>query len=95
MKYIVDSPGSARRLDMPEHVAMSRIPRKYQHFVFGVIQSGITCCVAAAIASTPFYNDGSFIAHWLHAYLFSWAVMLPIVVVVAPFVRRLADVVTD
>ncbi|NLS05013.1 DUF2798 domain-containing protein [Rhizobium sp. P32RR-XVIII] len=74
---------------------MSRISRKYRHFVFGVIQSGITCAVAAAIASLPFYAEGSFAAHWLRAYLFSWTVMLPVVVIAAPAIRRLADALTD
>ncbi|MEZ2131235.1 MULTISPECIES: DUF2798 domain-containing protein [unclassified Sinorhizobium] len=74
---------------------MPRIPRKYRHFAFGVIQSGITCAIAAAIASLPFYAEGSFIAHWLRAYLFSWAIMLPVVVIAAPLVRRLAEAITD
>jgi hypothetical protein len=74
---------------------MPRISRKYRHFVFGVIQSGITCGVAAAIASLPFYPEGAFAAHWLRTYLFSWTVMLPIVVIVAPLIRRLADALTD
>ena len=30
---------------------MFGIPRRYSHYVFGVIQSGLTCAVAAAIAS--------------------------------------------
>ena len=74
---------------------MPRIPGKYRHFVFGVIQSGITCAIAAAIASLPFYAEGSFAAHWLRAYLFSWAIMLPVVVIAAPLVRRLAEAITD
>ncbi|MBB3453478.1 hypothetical protein FHT86_001734 [Rhizobium sp. BK313] len=74
---------------------MPRIPRKYRHFVFGIFQSGITCAVAAAIASLPFYAEGSFAAHWLRAYLFSWTVMLPVVMIAAPVIRRLADALTD
>ncbi|KAA0693332.1 DUF2798 domain-containing protein [Neorhizobium sp. P12A] len=74
---------------------MPRIPRKYNHFVFGVIQSGITCAIAAAIASFPFYAEGNFAAHWLRAYLLSWMVMLPVVVIAAPVIRRLADALSD
>ena len=33
---------------------MLGIPRRYSHFVFGVIQSGLTSAIAAAIASLPF-----------------------------------------
>jgi hypothetical protein len=74
---------------------MPRISRQYRHFVFGVIQSGITCAIAGAIAKLPFYAEGSFAAHWLRADLFSWAITLPIVVIAAPLVRRLAEAITD
>ena len=33
---------------------MSRIPRRYSHFLLGPIQSGLTCAVAAGISSAPF-----------------------------------------
>jgi hypothetical protein len=39
---------------------MRRIPQRYGHFVFGVIQSGLTSCIAAGIASFPFIYDGHF-----------------------------------
>lgn len=70
---------------------MFRIPRRYSHFVFGAVQSGITCAVASAIANAHFIADGAFASHWLRAYLFSWLVMLPVVVFAAPLIRRLAD----
>ncbi|CAB3766941.1 DUF2798 domain-containing protein [Paraburkholderia humisilvae] len=70
---------------------MRKIPRRYGHFVFGTIQSGITCAVASAIANAHFVTDGTFASHWLRSYLFSWLVMLPVVVFAAPFIRRLAD----
>ncbi|AGW93312.1 DUF2798 domain-containing protein [Cupriavidus sp. DF5525] len=73
---------------------MSRIPRRYGHFVFGAIQSGMSCAVAAAIASAPFYGRGSFLSHWLHAYAVSWAIMLPIVLLAAPAIRRAVDALT-
>jgi membrane-associated PAP2 superfamily phosphatase len=72
-----------------------RIPRRYGHFVFGAIQSGITCGIASAIANAHFVADGAFATHWLHSYLFSWLVMLPVVVFAAPFVRRLTDGMTQ
>jgi hypothetical protein len=33
---------------------MPRVSRSYSHVVYGVIQSGMTCAIAAAIASFPF-----------------------------------------
>lgn len=68
---------------------MLRIPRRYGHFVFAAIQSGMTSAIAAAIASTPFLDDSTFIAHWLGSWLVAWAVMAPIVLLAAPAIRRL------
>jgi hypothetical protein len=74
---------------------MLRIPRRHGHFVFGVIQSGLTCALAAAIASYPFVAHGGFIAHWIAAWLLSWLMMLPVVILAAPAIRRLTDMLTQ
>jgi hypothetical protein len=73
---------------------MVGIPRKYAHFVFGVIQSGLTSAVAAAIASCTFPLQGAFLTHWLLSWLLSWILMLPVVVVAAPGIRKLANLLT-
>ena len=73
---------------------MLTIPRRYSHFVFGVVQSGLTCSIAAAIASIPFFSAGTFASHWLRSLLLSWAVMLPVVLVAAPWIRGMVDRVT-
>jgi hypothetical protein len=72
---------------------MFRIPRRYSHFVYGFIQSGLTCGIAAAIASFPLMASGNFVLHWLQAWLFSWLLMLPVVLLAAPAIRRLAQAV--
>ena len=71
---------------------MLGIPRRYSHFVFGVIQSGLTSAIAAAIASLPFST--TFTVHWLQSWLISWLLMLPVVIFAAPAIRRLAHAVT-
>lgn len=73
---------------------MLGIPRRYSHFVFGVIQSGLTSAIAAAIASLPFRVTGSFTMHWLQSWLVSWVLMLPVVIFAAPAIRRLAHAMT-
>ena len=73
---------------------MLGIPRRYSHFVFGVIQSGLTSAIAAAIASLPLTTTGYFVMHWLQSWLVSWLLMLPIVIFAAPAIRRLAYAVT-
>ena len=45
--------------------AMLPISRRYSHFVFGVIQSGLTSALAAGIASAGYVESGSFLQHWL------------------------------
>lgn len=73
---------------------MLGIPRRYSHFVFGVIQSGLTCLIAAAIASTPFLGTGRFLGHWILSWLASWMAMLPVVLLAAPAIRSLVVAVT-
>jgi hypothetical protein len=66
---------------------MLGIPRRYSHFVFGVIQSGLTCAIAAAIASVPSLATHDFLAHWLLSWGVAWVTMLPVVVLAAPAIR--------
>jgi len=66
---------------------MLGIPRRYSHFIFAVIQSGLTSLIAAGIASLPVMAVGPFLMHWLLAWLASWIVMLPVVVLAAPAIR--------
>jgi len=70
------------------------VPRRYSHFVFGIIQSGLTSAIASAIASIALLSEGRFLSNWLPAWLGSWLVMLPIVILAAPFIRRLAHALT-
>jgi len=71
-----------------------KIPGRYSHYVFGVIQSGLTCLVASGIASTPFLAEGRFLLHWAMSWLVAWATMLPVVFAAAPGIRRLVIAVT-
>ncbi|HEY1778927.1 MAG TPA: DUF2798 domain-containing protein [Roseiarcus sp.] len=70
---------------------MARIPRRYNQHVFGVIQSGITCALAAAVSCAPFLSDSCFTATWLKSWLTSWAAILPVVLLAAPVIRRIVD----
>jgi Protein of unknown function (DUF2798) len=72
-----------------ESMPMRFIPRCYSHFAFGVIQSGLTSGIAAAIASVPFFAQGRFLANWLGAWAPSWLLMLPIVILAAPVIRSI------
>ena len=73
---------------------MFAIPRRHSHFVFGVLQSGMTSLVAAGIASFPAMATDNFLWNWLASWLVSWAVMSPIVLLAAPTIRSLSMVLT-
>ena len=66
---------------------MFAIPRRHSHFIFAVIQSGLTCLIAAGIASLPLVTMGQFLVHWLLSWVVSWVTMLPVVVLAAPLIR--------
>jgi hypothetical protein len=83
--------GAGTTLALPEIAMPLRIPRRHGHFVFGVIQSGLTCLVAAGIASYPDSGTASFITHWLISWLISWLTMLPLVLLAAPAIRALVN----
>ena len=68
---------------------MLRIPRRHGHFVFGVIQSGLTSAIAAGVASIPFLGTFAFIENWLGSWLIAWMTTIPIVILAAPAIRRL------
>ncbi|WP_338026522.1 DUF2798 domain-containing protein [Bradyrhizobium acaciae] len=70
------------------------IPRRHSHFVFGVIQSGMTSLVAAGIASFPAMATSQFLWNWLASWLVSWAVMAPLVLAAAPTIRSLSMLLT-
>lgn len=69
---------------------MLGIPRRYSHFVFGIIQSGLTSLIAAGIASLPAGSALVFLEHWMVSWLIAWATMLPIVLLAAPAIRAFA-----
>jgi hypothetical protein len=73
---------------------MLGIPRRYSHFIFGVIQAGLTTLIAAGIASFPSPTIGQFLTHWLLSWLVAWAAMLPIVLLAAPMIRTISVALT-
>jgi hypothetical protein len=73
---------------------MMSIPKHHSYFVFGIIQAGFTCAIAAAIASAPFMHDGIFLSHWLKSWIIAWATMIPFVLLATPLIRRAVDALT-
>jgi hypothetical protein len=73
---------------------MVGIPRRYSHFVFGIIQAGLTSLIASGIASYSLVGQGYFLSHWFLSWLVSWAAMLPFVLFAAPGIRKLSVLLT-
>jgi hypothetical protein len=73
---------------------MINIPKRYSHFLFGLIQSGFTCAIAAGIASAPLIDDGMFLSHWLRSWIFAWAIMIPFVLLATPVIRKTVETLT-
>jgi Protein of unknown function (DUF2798) len=84
-----------RRADVSGGLALVmksiRISQRHSHLIFGLIQSAITCAVAAGIASVPFMETGSFAVHWVKAWASSWLSMLPVVILATPFIRAFVN----
>jgi hypothetical protein len=73
---------------------MFPIPQRFNHFLFSAFQSAMTCAVASAISSAPFYRENTFVDHWIRAYAVSWMVMLPLALMAAPWIRRIVGMLT-
>jgi hypothetical protein len=69
---------------------MFAIPRRYSHFVFGVIQSGLTSFIAAGVASLSALSSNHFLWNWFASWLVSWVAMAPLVLLAAPAIRSLS-----
>ena len=73
---------------------MLGIPRRHSHFIFGVIQAGLTSLIAAGIASFPSPTIIQFLTHWAVSWIIAWAAMLPVVVLAAPAIRAVSIALT-
>ena len=70
------------------------IPRKYQHLVFAFFMAGLMSCLMSLVISI--FNVGlvdNILQIWLHAWGFAFVVSFPAVLVVAPLVSRLVNLV--
>lgn len=72
------------------------IKRKHEPIVFGFILSGLMSCLVAGIATFRALGPtAGFMTLWLQAWLTSWAVAFPSVLLAAPIARRMARAFID
>ena len=74
--------------------ASFRLRRRYAHYLFAIVQSGITAAVASAITSSRLAAEDFTMGIWLSSWLVSWATMVPIVLLAAPVIKRLTFALT-
>ena len=67
-----------------------KIPKTYEHYVFGILQSAITCAVATGISTyrSAIHAEKNMLIEWLYSWGVAWLLMLPVVIIFAPFLRR-------
>ncbi len=66
-----------------------RIPARFAPALFGFILSGLMSLVVSGIATFRVAGAGpDFALAWMGAWLAAWVVAFPVVLVVAPFARR-------
>ena len=72
------------------------IPARYAHILFGLILSGLMSLMVSGISTALASGvDAGFPMRWIvGAWLPSWAVAFPAVLVVAPITRRLVAALT-
>jgi Mn2+/Fe2+ NRAMP family transporter len=83
-----------KRKAMTQKITMWKPSRRYAPFMFAAIQSGLTSAVAAGIASANLIWVDGFWQHWLRSWTAAWMFMLPIVILAAPLITRLAHFMT-
>lgn len=68
------------------------IPARYEHFVFGLVLSGLMSFMVSGIATFRSLGmiDG-FAVLWITNWLPSWIVAFPTLLVVSPVARRLVS----
>jgi hypothetical protein len=75
-----------------------RVPKRFAPFLFPLLLSGFMTCLITGISMARvlgidvLVNDpGNFLQTWMKAYIASWLVAYPILLLVIPVVQRVVD----
>jgi hypothetical protein len=75
-----------------------RVPKRFAPFLFPLLLSGFMTFLITGISMTRVLgiealvkDPGNFLQIWMRAYLSSWLVAYPILLLVIPVVRRVVD----
>mgnify|MGYP001273035574 CR=1 FL=1 len=66
------------------------LPRRFEQLAFGLLLSGMMSFIVSGLSTALAIGlSGTFPLAWIKAWLPSWGVAFPAVMVVAPLVRRI------
>lgn len=74
---------------------LKTIYQKYEHLIYGIIQSFITCGVASVVSTFNSDSLENFFIIWISSWIASWLVMIPIVLLVSPVIKKLTKRITS
>ena len=68
------------------------LPARFAPVLFGFLLSGIMSCIVILVAAIKNFGlSAQTIEVWLHSWLFGWPIAFCVVLVVAPLVHRLVQ----
>lgn len=71
------------------------VPARFAPLLYGFFLSGMQSCIVSGIATLRALGlPHDFVVKWLGAWLPSWAVAFPAVLLIAPFTRHLVGLLT-
>lgn len=77
-------------------VGRRRFPARFSPVIYGIVQAGLTTAIASAVAT--FHETGwagRFLPEWFANWVIAWSVMLPVVILVSPFIKRAVEAMVD
>jgi hypothetical protein len=70
---------------------MLPIPARHAHFIFAIVQAGVSTGFATAVATfNAVALTNGFLTRWLTSWAVAWAMVVPIVLLAAPFIQAFA-----
>ena len=66
------------------------VPRRFEPVVFGFLLSGLMSCIVSGLSMAIASGiHGGFFLRWMSAWVPSWSIAFPSILLVAPIVRRI------
>ena len=75
---------------------MMKFPKKYSNLIYALLMSIFMGLMMAAVLTAILTGmNGDFVTRWLKAFIQVWPVAFPILLILAPFVRKMTDSLTE